>query len=284
MAPCHNKAAPQLCLALHAPSSSNPGKSPHFGAEQRRTEPTQMEERDCKASRACGPWIRSPCRGEKEIRKETAGGTLLVVPERPCPRAGQSSHSRSLQAGRVGSTCRTRTQVGPLNHLRKSPPAPLMLVPPEHNLLLPAATLLTHVADVDGVDPEVSVQLLAPTRQPSVKFVYSFSLFLQNYTSRNYAKSNSKAYRLKQQTARKYQHLVDSTLRNYWEVNLSWSRTPTMWSKQGIRLCPGQGRNKILSRCSLSEHRSFWALNRAWIMQKKMVHDRVIKDCHKINT
>lgn len=45
--------------------------------------------------------------------------------------------------------------------------------------------------------------------------VYSLSLFLQNYTSRNYAKSNSKAYRLKQQTARKYLHLVDSTLRNY---------------------------------------------------------------------
>lgn len=158
---------------------------------------------------------------------------------------------------------------GPWITWAKVPQAPLTLAPPEHNLLLPAATLLTRVADVDGVDPEVSVQLLAPAPHPSVKFVYSLSLFLQNYTSRNYAKSNSKAYRLKQQTARKYQRLVVSTPRNYWEVNLSWSRTRTTWSKQGIGLCPGQGRNKILSRCSLSEHHSFWALNRAWIVQKK---------------
>lgn len=196
MAPCHSKAAPQLCLALHAPSSSNPGKSPQFGAEQRRTEPTQMED------------------------------------------AGDASSYSAHSTGR----CRWGGSRG------FSPPA------------------RTHAATLCEVS------------------VYSLSLFLQNYTSRNYAKSNSKAYRLKQQTARKYLHLVDSTLRNYWEVNLSWSRTPTMWSKQGIRLFPGQGRNKILSRCSLSEHRSFWALNRAWIMQKKMVHDRVIKDCHKINT
>ena len=56
-------------------------------------------------------------------------------------------------------------------YLRGKVPHLLILTPIEHNLLLPPASLLAQVADVDEVDPKVSVQLFTPMWLPTAKFL-----------------------------------------------------------------------------------------------------------------
>lgn len=176
---------------------------------------------------------------EKQAREETRAGWSRRGRTTNCGQrregaAEEAAHARAYSSPslerNILSLCLLRQQIPK----EKSPPS---LNADSRRAQSTAATSQSpaQAADVDGVDPKVSIQMFTPMWLPTAKFLAIHCTCFErqgNYTSRSYAKSTLKDYRLKQQTARKYHHLVVCTQINYQEiVNMSQSRTWITWSK-----------------------------------------------------